>query len=415
MNNVNLGQEFKNYKELCSHLGEQEKGGRAKELQIKDWKRYFSFEKHGHKFIITDVYDTPKEKVRKQRKVEDKPRKKYKTENYTSNNIKNIKPMIELLSELLGACEYDGEFYSYTSWYCDVLSLFDRKISDSIYNSNEILEKICKKYGISNVCLYKDYISTTKSLLKDMLLKSLKYMEKKGLIGYDVCYQFGYKLGMRTRITGKFVTECLNDIIQENETIICDAMNEEHILSKKMKGRQLLFMIYNKEHLTNQFTEMKIQSLMKNKDTIEKMNGYLVDYMENYKGRHRDEITRIDTDEHPLLYYNQGIRINEITDELDRHNSNELRVQITENLCSRVKEKLKEKHYTNKWTDEVIYPYKYCESDFDKIEKLLYNCKKENEISFDNVSSLTDGEDTLFSPNRFAEREDYQINEAAYL
>ena len=100
MNNVNVGQEFKNYKELCAYLGEQEKGGKSKDLQIKDWERYFSFEKQGHKFIITDVYDIPKEKVRKQRKVEDKPRKKYKTENYTSNNNKNIKPMIELLSEL---------------------------------------------------------------------------------------------------------------------------------------------------------------------------------------------------------------------------------------------------------------------------------------------------------------------------
>ena len=73
MNNVNLGQEFKNYKELCAYLGEQEKGGKSKDLQIKDWERYFSFEKQGHKFIITDVYDIPKEKVRKQRKVEDKP------------------------------------------------------------------------------------------------------------------------------------------------------------------------------------------------------------------------------------------------------------------------------------------------------------------------------------------------------
>lgn len=406
MNNVNLGQEFKNYKELCTYLGEQEKGGKSRDLQIKDWERYFSFEKQGHKFIITDVYDTPKEKIRKQRKVEDKPRKKYKTENYTSNNIKNIKPMIELLSEILGACEYEGEFYSYTSWYCDVLSLFDKKTSDSIYASNEALENTCKKYGISNVCLYKDYISTTKSLLKDMLLKSLKHMEKKEFIGYDVCYQFGYKLGVRTAVTGRFVTEGLNDIIQENETIVCNAMNEEHMLSEKMKGRQLLFMIYNKEHLTNQFTEMKLQSLMKDKDTLEQMNKYLVEYMENYEGKYHGEVVRVD-DEHPLLYYNQGIRINEILDELDRHNPDELRVQIADNLCSRVRAKLKAKHYTNKWTDEVIHPYQYCESDFDKIEKLLYNCKKENEISFDNISPLSEEEEALFSPSRFTEREDY--------
>ena len=413
MNNVNLGQEFKNYKELCAYLGEQEKGGKSKDLQIKDWERYFSFEKQGHKFIITDVYDIPKEKVRKQRKVEDKPRKKYKTENYTSNNIKNIKPMIELLSELLGSCEYNEVFNSYTSWYCDVLSLFDRKTSDSIYESARSLEHTCQKYGISNVNLYKDYISTTKSLLKDMLLKSLKHMEKKELIKYDVCYQFGYKLGVRTSVTGKFVTECLNDTIQENETTVCDEMNEEHLLSEKMKGRQLLFMIYNKENLTNQFTEMKLQSLMEDKATVDKMNDCLIDYMVEYEGKHPDEITRIDKDEHPLLYYNQGIRINNIIDDLDRHNPDDLRKQIAENLCNRVRLKMKYKHYTHKWTGEIIYPYQYCESDFDKIEKLLYNCKKENDISFDDLPSLSEDEDKLFSQDRFIEREDYDLNETA--
>ena len=190
-------------------------------------------------------------------------------------------------------------------------------------------------------------------------------------------------------------------------------MNEEHNLSKKMKGRQLLFMIYNKEHLTNQFTDMKLEALMKDKDIVDKMNEYLVDYMENYEGKYHGEVTRIDKDEHPLLYYNQGIRINDILDDLDRHNPDKLREQIAENLCNRVRLKMKDKHYTHKWTGEIIYPYQYCESDFDKIEKLLYNCKKENEITFDNLPSLSEEEDKLFSQSRFTEREDYNLNETA--
>ena len=128
--------------------------------------------------------------------------------------------------------------------------------------------------------------------------------------------------------------------------------------------------------------------------------------MENYEGKYHGEVVRID-DLHPLLYYNQGIRINEILDDLDRYNSNELIMQITENLCGRVREKMKDKYYKSKHTGEIIYPYKYCESDFEKIEKLLYNCKKENKISSDNLSSLSEKEDALFSPNRFTEREDY--------
>ena len=40
-----VGQEFANYRRLCEFLGEKEKGGKSRDLQIKNWQRYFSFEK----------------------------------------------------------------------------------------------------------------------------------------------------------------------------------------------------------------------------------------------------------------------------------------------------------------------------------------------------------------------------------
>lgn len=58
-----VGQEFKNYKELCEFLGEKIKSGKGKQLQWKEWKRYFSFEKEGNKIIITEIFDEPKKKV----------------------------------------------------------------------------------------------------------------------------------------------------------------------------------------------------------------------------------------------------------------------------------------------------------------------------------------------------------------
>ncbi len=54
-----IGMVLKNYKELCILLGEETKTGKAKQLQLKTWKRYFDWEKEGQKFIITDIYDTP--------------------------------------------------------------------------------------------------------------------------------------------------------------------------------------------------------------------------------------------------------------------------------------------------------------------------------------------------------------------
>ena len=54
-----IGMVIKNYKELCAILNEEAKTGKAKQLQLKNWKRYFDWEKDGQKFIIVDIYDTP--------------------------------------------------------------------------------------------------------------------------------------------------------------------------------------------------------------------------------------------------------------------------------------------------------------------------------------------------------------------
>jgi hypothetical protein len=53
------GSAIRNYKELCKLLDEPILGGCSKKSQHKEWERYFSFEKDGQKYIITNVYETP--------------------------------------------------------------------------------------------------------------------------------------------------------------------------------------------------------------------------------------------------------------------------------------------------------------------------------------------------------------------
>ena len=53
---VEVGQEFKNYKELCQHLGEKEWCGKSKKLHLERWQHSFSWHKEGHKIIIDEVY-----------------------------------------------------------------------------------------------------------------------------------------------------------------------------------------------------------------------------------------------------------------------------------------------------------------------------------------------------------------------
>ena len=79
-----VGQEFANYRRLCEFLEEKEKGGKSRDLQIKNWQRYFSFEKRGHKLIIIDVYDEPKNKI------DNRGRKKFASYKYPDLGKCNI-------------------------------------------------------------------------------------------------------------------------------------------------------------------------------------------------------------------------------------------------------------------------------------------------------------------------------------
>lgn len=63
VNDLKVGQTFKNYKELVAFFDEDVKnGGTSKKAQLENFKRYFDWEKQGNKFIITDIKDVPTEK-----------------------------------------------------------------------------------------------------------------------------------------------------------------------------------------------------------------------------------------------------------------------------------------------------------------------------------------------------------------
>ena len=61
--NLKVGQVVKNYKSLCELLDIEAKGGASKIAQHKEFDRYFEYEKQGHKYIITKIYENPKERI----------------------------------------------------------------------------------------------------------------------------------------------------------------------------------------------------------------------------------------------------------------------------------------------------------------------------------------------------------------
>lgn len=179
LDNIATGEVFKNYSALCTALDEPQKTGKSKQLQLLDWQRYFAYEKQGHKFIITEIFEEPKEKVKKQ------------NTKYTSNNRINIQSMIDLLQSNLDYTK--GQFYSYTSWFCDVLGLLDKTILNLPFADNLSIQQICEKYHLQSTQreeILIQYIFSAKRCLQDIFLKSLAYLNKKEICNYLESYEF---------------------------------------------------------------------------------------------------------------------------------------------------------------------------------------------------------------------------------
>lgn len=63
--NIEIGDCFKNYKDLCSALNQPVYSGCQKKAQLDNFRRFFDYEKIGIKFYITDIYETPLPKQHK--------------------------------------------------------------------------------------------------------------------------------------------------------------------------------------------------------------------------------------------------------------------------------------------------------------------------------------------------------------
>ena len=60
---LSIGMTVKNYKVLCRLLGQETTTGKAKQYQLKNFERYFAWEKAGQKFVIVDIHNPPLEKI----------------------------------------------------------------------------------------------------------------------------------------------------------------------------------------------------------------------------------------------------------------------------------------------------------------------------------------------------------------
>ncbi len=308
MTELEINKEY-TYPQICEIVGWEQKAGNSKKAQLREiedaYEYYHPENRKTHK---------PKKSYIFTRKIRDlvEPSK----ENSAGNNRKNIQSMIWYLQAKF---DLDDNWYSFTDWYCEKLELMHKGICNAVYHPDEV-DAVCEKYNISDGKLFCEYVSAAKSELKNMFLKALAYLDKKNKITYQDQYKFTYQLGKRTK--GNVITDSLNERIEENETIVCNDMNEDYKLSKKMKGRQLLKTIYSKEKLTKEFKELSLGMLQDDEYAINKLNCEL-SYQHPTFHPDYSSICK----ERPLISYYRGIAITDM--ELEGSDPDCLALDIT--------------------------------------------------------------------------------------
>lgn len=373
---LELNKEY-TYKQIIKELGWKEYGGDSKKAQMKEIESAYNFyhpmNKKTHKEKKSYVFT-------EQLRILVEPSK---NNCGGAHNTKNIKPMMDYIQCCLMNNVPNGEYYSMTVWLCDILKLLNKDLCNVIYQSKEEFVYYCRIHGIRNYKLLKDYILTTKFVLKEMFLKTLAYMEKNDMCNYHKGYIFVYKL-TDNELTS-YGTHTLNDLILENEIEVCNNLNEKYHLSDSKKDRQLLLWIYTNEDLIKKFNEAKVSKFIETNNTIEQLNKEITC---DCSGK------QIIDKNHHLINYYSGVSIIDVKIvEVNKVDMETLKQQITIIIRDKVQKLLYAKYYIDKQTNKRQHHYNINEHSIEmyEIEKLLFisNVSSIN-VAFANIT-LVDG------------------------
>lgn len=368
-NTLKTNDTFKNYKELCAYLGEEPKKANSKVAQIKEWERYFSFRKEGQKIIITEVFDTPQEKI----------------DNRGGNNNKNVKPMMDYLMSEFNT-EYLDEYFTISNWSTIVLHLMNKEVCDKTYRDDDEVFQFCGENNILDPKLFRDYVGTVKFVTKNLITTAFRGLQKRGLLEYQDGYKFYYEGAKYNRtvcVDGEIINDCIDNIEKE----ICQEIQNEFYADKNIKGKQLVYILRhskNKE-LLKLYNSMRVDALNGNDDVCCAINDAIME---------RDDTTYqsgdfVDgTDGCRLLNYYKAYRITAFEENCPKVDNKQEVIDIIQRLATKQMTDVK---YTTKW-GEIIHPYDNQDTldEIRKINNVLFRDVKKAVTPMDIVEEVFD-------------------------
>ena len=186
-----------NYKKLCEELDEKILTGNAKLSQLKELERYFKFNKQGNKFVFTETYTIPKEKVDKRKDTK-------------GNNNVYGKYIEQLVLDLL------VQNYQTTK---------ERKIYLSRDKMLRALDMVNDNYsfGKFNRIILSDYINADNDNVKEFYMLNNRNL-------YETVERAFKSLESKCLVSWKLVTTVACGLTEFNQNIILEDGTEVNIL-----------------------------------------------------------------------------------------------------------------------------------------------------------------------------------------
>ena len=240
LNDLTVGQTFKNYKGLVTFFDEEIKTGNAKIYQLENFKRYFDFEKQGHKFVITAIKDAPTEK---------KLRGKDATVAKELDALLTTALITELTNENRHKDDKNNGYYTYKQLYTKVLDIVKLDGNEVLFECTKPHE-LSKYYSITNEYFASAYKGKMVRTLTGDLQRSLNRLQANGIITMEE--------------VARYVT--VNNKV--NVETLSGRQFEDYLLLEKEACNELNIKLFQ-----------KMNNKKKQLDFDEKMNKYLHDYL----------------------------------------------------------------------------------------------------------------------------------------
>lgn len=287
--NLEINKEYKNKGEVCKLLGvKKAKGGRNIKLQEQDFARYFKIEKTtGYKVKITEIYNTPKEKIDN----------RGKSKGSRGNNNEGIygKYIDPILINYFQKCikNKNHVIWETKNSLVKIVGMININYSYCNKNKYEFKQFLNKEnhIKISNTALYNTF-RKIKDIIQSPIISSLDRLMKKRLINYQMNYIISYNYKNRLpkikeeqiiqnakkTANEKFQVKCANDLKNDKkvkeyyafmDNLVCEEIEECDGIYQGFK------IIINEKILNEKVENTKELKKKLNEIVIRKVKDYL--------------------------------------------------------------------------------------------------------------------------------------------